>query len=153
MNELPHNWEEIKSDTAFWDGLRELNPDVVLPEDDDELHEVALEHVVIADSAFYVRFEGEYGETDSSVNAVAGKYYVANWSQPPRLDGPYETADEPAEGILSCFDWCMPIYEAWSTVISHERLLKMCETAVALGGEVIINEVKHVRTESGLVVA
>lgn len=47
----------------------------------------------------------------------------------------------------------MPIYEAWSTVISHERLLKMCETTVAIGGEVIINEVKHVRAESGLIVA
>jgi len=69
------------------------------------------------------------------------------------LDGPYKTADEPAEDILSCLDEYGPIYEAWSRVISHERLLKICETAVAIGGEVVINEIKHVRALSGLIPA
>lgn len=153
MSQIPENWNEIKADTAFWDGLKALQPDIALPDDNEELHEAALKYIIIADTAFYVRYEGEYGETHSSVNVVAGKYYVGNWSQPLRLDGPYKTADEPAEGILSCFDEYGPIYEAWSRVISHERLLKICETAVAIGGEVVINEIKHVRALSGLIPA
>lgn len=151
MSEPPHNWKEIKADKPFWDELRVSWPDVALPEDDCELHELAVEFVVYSDSVFYVCYEGEYGETHSSVNRVAEKYYVGNWSQPVSLDGPYKTADEPAEGILSCFDWCSPIYETWSTVISHERLMKICETAVGIGGEVAINDVKYVRGESGLI--
>jgi hypothetical protein len=157
MSELPYNWEEIKADKAFWELLlkfkakdaRWSNEDV--SEDESELHLMAIDFVLSEGvTAFSVSFEHHYGwPTSSTVQEVAGKFYVPDWAEPVMLCGPYATVEEAAMSIIEGGNG--DSFTGVKSSLPIERLHALCEAAAGSSDEFMINGVLHVRTMSGFV--
>jgi hypothetical protein len=180
MSELPDNWEEIKSDKAFWDKVKRMiaadelheaqyyeeatkrltsgaeaefdEEEYSAEEYDYELHELAIAAVINSKHVFSVFYNDQYGEdSSSSVNELAGKFYVADWSDPKMVIGPNNTIEDAATVILSCYD--DGTFTSAESNLPIDRMLKLCEQAVPMGGEFGVNGVKYVMTKDGLVPA
>jgi hypothetical protein len=180
MSELPDNWEEIKSDKAFWDEVKRMIAADVLHEAqyyeeatkrltsgaeaefdeeeysaeeyDYELHELAIAAVLNSKNVFSVFYNDQYGEDNSSsVNELAGKFYVADWSDPKMVIGPNDTIEDAATVILSCYN--DGTFTDAASNLPIDQMLKLCEQAVPMGGEFRVNGVKYVMTKDGLVPA
>jgi len=121
--------------------------DGILSEDDYDLHEEAVACVIHSSLMFGVSF---YDETEyASVNEVAGKYYIGNWMDV--LMGPYATVKAAALDILEAGFYGLGPFDAVHSSIPDAELLEICEPAVPIGQQVEINDVKYVRTETGLI--
>jgi hypothetical protein len=184
MSDLPDNWEEIKSDKAFWDEVKrmiaagELHEaqyyeetvaqliSGIKPEPDDEefdpdnyeeeLHLLAIAAVINSKDVFGVFYNDQYGEDNSSsVNELAGKFYVANWDDPKMIIGPFDSIHDGALQILHASTGDGFFTGAYSD-LPIEEMRKLCESAVPMsqgGGSLEINDVMHVMTKDGLVPA
>jgi hypothetical protein len=156
MSDAPENWNEIKADKGFWDlvlAFKEASSDwaeVDLEDDAGEEHRMALDFVKYeADPVFTLYFMSFYGEpTSSSVKEVAGKFYVADWADPPYIDGPYATIEEAARGIIVCGNG--DTFTGASSCLPDDRMLVLCEEAVGSNVEFEVDGVMHVMTASGL---
>lgn len=159
MSEAPENWKEIKADKAFWDlvmKFKETSPDwaeVELEEDEDEEHRLAVDFVKYeADPVFTLYFMSFYGEpTSSSVKEVAGKFYVADWADPALIEGPYETIEEAAMGIIAGGNG--DTFTGASSSLPDERMHPLCEKAAGSNDQFKINSVLHDRTGDGFIPA
>ena len=165
MSELPDNWAEIKNDKAFWDEVkrmiaageiaeaklyRKAMKHFALEDYDYELHELSIIAVLASKVVFTVYYEDYYGkETSSSVNELAGRFYVADWADPKMVIGPNDTIEDAASVILSCYD--DGTFTDATSDLPIEQMLKLCEQAVPVGGEFGVNGVKYVMTKDGLV--
>lgn len=180
MSELPDNWAEIKNDKAFWDEVKRMIAagrlheaqyyeetvaqliSGIKPEPDDEefdpdnyeeeLHLLAIAAVINSKDVFRVFFNDQYGEDNSSsVNELAGKFYIANWADPQMVIGPNDTIEDAASVILSCYD--DGTFTDATSDLPIEQMLKLCEQSVPMGGEFGVNGVKYLMTKDGLVPA
>lgn len=180
MSDLPDNWAEIKSDKAFWDEVKrmiaadelheaqyyeeatkrltsgaeaEFDLEEYGPEEYDyELHELAITAVLNSKVVFRVHYTGYHGgQMSSTVNEVAGKFYVANWADPAIVIGPNPTIEDAAYAILSCYS--DGTFTAAASNLPIDQMLKLCEQAVPMGGEFGVNGIKYVMTKDGLVPA
>ena len=157
MSDIPENWSEIKADKAFWDlvlAFKETSPDwakAELEEDEGEEYRMALDFVKYeADPVFTLYFMSFYGEpTSSSVKEVAGKFYVADWSEPHRIDGPYATIEEGAMSIIECGNG--DTFTGASSSLPDDRMHALCAEAAGSNDEFEIDGVVHVWGESGFV--
>ena len=178
MSELPDNWEEIKSDKAFWDEVKRMiaadelheaqyyeeatkrltsgaeaefdEEEYSAEEYDYELHELAITAVLNSKVVFRVHYtEYHGGQMSSTVNEVAGKFYVANWADPAIVIGPNPTIEDAAYAILSCYS--DGTFTDAKSVLPIGQMLKLCEQAVPMGGEFGVNGVKYLMTKDGLV--
>ena len=165
MSELPDNWAEIKNDKAFWDEVkrmiaageiaeaklyRKAMKHFAAEEYDYELHELAIAAVLNSKVVFRVHYTGYHGgQMSSTVNEVAGKFYVANWADPAIVIGPNPTIEDAAYAILSCYS--DGTFTDAKSVLPINQMLKLCEQAVPVGGEFGVNGVKYVMTKDGLV--
>jgi hypothetical protein len=176
MSHLPDNWAEIKNDKSFWDEVKRMisagklseaedYPEAVThlttgakfndedygPEEYDyELHELAIAAVLNSKNVFSVFYEDQYGkDSSSSVNELAGKFYVADWSDPKMVIGPNDTIEDAATVILSCYD--DGTFTDAASNLPIDQMLKLCEQAVPIGGEFGVNGLKYVMTKDGLV--
>jgi hypothetical protein len=159
MSEAPENWKEIKADKAFWDlvmKFKETSPDwaeAELEEDEGEEYRMALDFVKYeADPVFTLYFMSFYGEpTSSSVKEVAGKFYVADWADPPFIEGPYPTIEEAAMGIIAGGNG--DTFTGASSSLPDERMHALCEKAAGSNDQFKINGVLHDRTRDGFIPA
>ena len=157
MSEVPENWKEIKGDKAFWDlvlAFKETSPDwatAELEEDEGQEHSMALDFVKYeADPVFTLYFMNFYGEpTSASVKEVAGKFYVADWSEPNRIDGPYATIEEGAMSIISCGNG--DTFTGASSSLPDDRMHAICAEAAGSNDEFKIDGVMHHRTKDGFI--
>ena len=165
MSELPDNWEEIKSDKAFWDEVKRMIAAGEIEEAklhknalnhfasnecDHELHELSVIAVLNSRVVFRVHYTGYHGgPMSSTVNELGGRFYVANWADPQMVIGPNDTIEDAATVILSCYD--DGTFTAAASDLPIEKMLKLCEQAVPIGGEFGVNGVKYVMTKDGLV--
>jgi len=165
MSELPDNWEEIKSDKAFWDEVkRKMEAGEIeeaklykkamkhfASEDYDyELHELSIIAVLNSRVVFRVHFtEYQGGPTSSTVNELGGRFYIANWADPQMVIGPNDTIEDAATMLLG-FCSAGTFTDAESN-LPIDQMLKLCEQAVPMGGEFGVNGVKYVMTKDGLV--
>jgi hypothetical protein len=159
MSELPANWNEIKADKVFWDmvlAFRQKDSqwsqrsDEELLDDESELHLMAVDFVRSeGDTVFSVYFENYYGQPASStVQELAGKFYVTDWAEPVTLCGPYATAKEGALSIVDPGD--TDVFSGASSSLPADEMHSLCESLVRLGGQFELNGVMHVRTRAGL---
>lgn len=176
MSDFPGNWDEIKNDKAFWDEVKRMisageiyeakdyqeavshlitgakfDLEEYGPEEyDHDLHELAIAAVLNSNSVFSVFYNDQYGEDNSSsVNELAGKFYHADWSDPKMIIGPFDTIEDAATDILCCYN-----DGTFTDAVSDlpiDRMLKLCEQAVPMGGKFGVNGVKYVMTKDGLV--
>lgn len=180
MSELPDNWSDIKNDKAFWDEVKrmiladelheaqyyedtvkrlisgnkaELNDDEFDPDIyEEELHLLAIAAVLNSKNVFCVFYENQYGKDSSStVNELAGKFYVANWADPKMVIGPNDTIEDAAEVILSCYS--DGTFTGANSDLPIEQMRKLCAQSVPMRGGFEINGVKHTMTKAGLVPA
>jgi hypothetical protein len=176
MSELPDNWEEIKSDEAFWDEVKRMisagklteaedYPEAVShlitgaefdleeygPEEyDHDLNELSVIAVLNSREVFRVHYTGYHGgQMSSTVNEFGGRFYVANWADPKMVIGPNDTIEDAATVILSCYD--DGTFTGAASDLPIEQMLKICEQAVPMGGEFGVNGVKYLMTKDGLV--
>ena len=178
MSELPDNWAELKNNKEFWDEVKrmiaadELHEaqyyketvaqliSGIKPEPDDdefdpdnyeeELHLLAIAAVLNSKVVFRVHYTGYHGgQMSSTVNEVAGKFYVANWADPAIVIGPNPTIEDAAYAILSCYS--DGTFTDAKSVLPIGQMLKLCEQAVPVGGEFGVNGVKYIMTKDGLV--
>jgi hypothetical protein len=156
MSDVPENWKEIKADKAFWDlvlAFKQTSPDWAEAEFEDEVDEHNLAHAYVkyeADPVFTLYFMNFYGEpTRSSVKEVAGKFYVADWSEPPLINGPYATIEEGAMSIIECGNG--DTFTGASSSLPDDRMHALCAEAAGSNDEFKIDGVMHVWGESGFV--
>ena len=160
MSWIPENWNEIKADKAFWDLVlafkekdsrwsQEKLPD----EDEGQLHELAVGFVRSEGrTVFSVYFENYYGQPASStVQEVAGKFYVTDWAEPVTLCGPFNTVEDGARCIIE--GGCGDTFTGASSCLSSDRMRELFEEAAGSNNEFKINGVMHVRTKAGFVPA
>ena len=111
---------------------------------------LAIAAVINSKDVFRVFYNDQYGEDNSSsVNELAGKFYVANWADPAIVIGPNPTIEDAAYAILSCYS--DGTFTDAKSVLPIDRMLKLCEQSVPMGGEFGVNGVKYVMTKDGLV--
>jgi hypothetical protein len=165
MSELPDNWDEIKNDKAFWDEVKRMisageiaeakfykkaMKHFASKEYDYDLHELSILAVLNSAVVFRVHYTGYDGQPMSStVNQLGGSFYVANWADPEMVIGPNDTIEDAAAVILSCYS-----DGTFTDAVSDlpiDRMLKLCEQAVPMGGKFGVNGVKYVMTKDGLV--
>jgi hypothetical protein len=157
MSWLPENWNEIKADKAFWDlvlAFKEKDSnwsEAELEDDEVEEHRMAVDFVKYEGyPVFTLYFMSFYGEpTSSSVQEVAGKFYVADWSDPPLLDGPYATIEEGAMSILDGGNG--DTFTGASSGLPVERMHALCGKAAGSNDQFKINGVLHDRTRDGFI--
>ena len=160
MSELPYNWIEIKADKAFWDLVLEFkeknsrwSQEELSDEDEHQLHELAVEFVRSeGDTVFSVYFENYYGQPASStVQELAGKFYVTDWAEPVSLCGPFNTLEDGARCILD--GGCGDTFTGASSGLPADRMRELFEEAAGTNNEFVINGVMHVRTKAGFIPA
>lgn len=160
MSELPYNWIEIKADKAFWDLVLEFkeknsrwSQEELSDEDEHQLHELAVEFVRSeGDTVFSVYFENYYGQPASStVQELAGKFYVTDWAEPVSLCGPFNTLEDGARCILD--GGCGDTFTGASSGLPADRMREFFEEAAGTNNEFVINGVMHVRTKAGFIPA
>ena len=165
MSELPDNWEEIKSDKAFWDEVKRKMEAGEIEEAklykkamkhfesedyDHELHELSIIAVLNSRVVFRVHYTGYHGgPMSSTVNELGGRFYIANWADPQMVIGPSDTIEDAAKVLLG-FCSAGTFTDAASN-LPIDQMLKLCEQAVPMGGEFGVNGVKYVMTKDGLV--
>jgi len=156
MSDPTSNWNKIKADKGFWDlvlAFKETSSDwaeVDLEDDAGEEHRMALDFVKHeADPVFTLYFMSFYGEpTSASVKEVAGKFYVADWADPPYIDGPHATIEEAAKGIIAGGNG--DTFTGASSCLPDERMLALCAEASGINVDFEVNGGMHGRTASGL---
>ena len=162
MSELPENWNEIKADKVFWDmvlAFRQKDSqwsqrsDEELLDDESELHLMAVDFVRSeGDTVFSVYFENYYGQPASStVQELAGKFYVTDWAEPVSLCGPFNTLEDGARCILD--GGCGDTFTGASSGLPADRMRELFEEAAGTNNEFVINGVMHVRTKAGFIPA
>lgn len=160
MSELPYNWIEIKADKAFWDLVLEFkeknsrwSQEELSDEDEHQLHELAVEFVRLeGDTVFSVYYENYYGQPASStVQELAGKFYVTDWAEPVSLCGPFNTLEDGARCILD--GGCGDTFTGASSGLPADRMRELFEEAAGTNNEFVINGVMHVRTKAGFIPA
>ena len=167
MSELPDNWEEIKSDKAFWDEVKRMMAageieeaklykkamkHFELEEFDHELHELSVIAVLNSRVVFRVHYTGYHGgPMSSTVNELGGRFFVANWADPQMVIGPNDTIEDAANVMLSAYK--DGTFTSAESNLPIDQMLKLCEQAVPMGGEFGVNGVKYVMTKDGLVLA
>jgi hypothetical protein len=160
MSVLPYNWKEIKADKAFWDLVLEFkeknsrwSQEELADEDEHQLHELAVEFVRSeGDTVFSVYFENYYGQPASStVQELAGKFYVTDWAEPVSLCGQFNTLEDGARCILD--GGCGDTFTGASSGLPADRMRELFEEAAGTNNEFVINGVMHVRTKAGFIPA
>lgn len=160
MSVLPYNWNEIKADKAFWDLVLEFkeknsrwSQEELADEDEHQLHELAVEFVRFeGDTVFSVYFENYYGQpVSSTVQELAGKFYVTDWAEPVSLCGPFNTLEDGARCILD--GGCGDTFTGASSGLPADRMRELFEEAAGTNNEFVINGVMHVRTKAGFIPA
>jgi hypothetical protein len=85
----------------------------------------------------------------STVNELGGRFYVANWADPQMVIGPNDTIEDSANVMLSVYK--DGTFTSAESNLPIDRMLKLCEQAVPMGGEFGVNGVKYLMTKDGLV--
>ena len=176
MSDLPDNWEEIKSDKAFWDEVKRMISAGKITEAEDypeavshlitcaefdleeygpeeynhDLNELSVIAVLNSRVVFRVHYTGYHGgQMSSTVNELGGRFYVANWADPQMVIGPNDTIEDSANVMLSVYK--DGTFTSAESNLPIDRMLKLCEQAVPMGGEFGVNGVKYLMTKDGLV--
>ena len=165
MSELPDNWEQIKSNKAFWDEVKRMMAageieeaklykkamkHFVSEDYDYELHELSIIAVLNSRVVFRVHYTGYHGgPMSSTVNELGGRFYIANWADPQMVIGPNDTIEDSANVMLSVYK--DGTFTSAESNLPIDRMLKLCEQAVPMGGEFGVNGVKYLMTKDGLV--
>ena len=148
MSQLPDNWEEIKADKAFWAVVMDATGCTELPEDDDELHELAMEGAR-CESVFTFTVTGWHGEpTDCSIAEIAGKFYLPDFADPESLMGPYASVEAAFEGCVEV-DLILSVHSS----LPYETILALCNPSISNGRQIGINDIPHIQTDEGLIPA
>jgi hypothetical protein len=160
MAELPHNWNEIRADKGFWDLVRAFQEadsrwsiEELSDEDEAQLHELALDFVTSeGDTVFGLDFVNHHGRPASAtVQQVAGKFYVADWSDSPLLCGPHATVEAGAMEIISGGNG--DTFTGASSSLPAGQMHALCAEAAGNNHVFKINGVMHIRTAEGFVPA